>query len=95
MMMVMQLHPARRASRLSRSREFIAAVLLSLSFIAYAPQSARAADEVEHYDARVQTYVPDVELKSSGVGFTWILLFMLLGVCVGVIFKDAKRSHLD
>jgi hypothetical protein len=80
-----------------RVRKTIAGMVLGLTLIAANPHAARADDEnTEHYDARVQGYTtPDVELKSSGTGGAWVMLILLGVVCVSVIFKDAKRSHLD
>ena len=76
-----------------------AALLLAVSLIACNPHSAMARqsdEDIEHYDARVQGYDnPDVELKSSSTGMAWMLVICLGVMCVAVIFKDAKRSHLD
>jgi hypothetical protein len=87
----------RRSGFVRSFRKSIAAVLLAVSLIASTPQSARAAsdDDVVHYDARVQGYSPDMELKSSSTGGCWILLIFMGVICVAVIFKDARRSHLD
>lgn len=81
----------------SRFKKSLAAILLAGSFIACNPHQAiaRNEEEVEHYDARVQGYDPDMELKSSSTGMAWMLMVCLGVVCVAVIFKDAKRSHLD
>ena len=79
-------------------RKFVAAMLLGVSVLCCSPHTASASsnnDEVEHYDARVQGYTPDVELKSWGVGGCWMMMICMGVVCVAVIFKDAKRSHLD
>ena len=79
-------------------KKFTAALLLAVSLMACNPHSASARqndEDVEHYDARVQGYEPDAELKSSSTGMAWMLVLCLGVVCVAVIFKDAKRSHLD
>jgi hypothetical protein len=78
-------------------RKFIAASVLALSLVAATPHGAYASsdEDVEHYDARVQGYDPNVELKSWGNGGSWMMLIFMAVVCVAVIFKDAKRSHLD
>ncbi len=79
------------------SRKFVAASLLAFAMLFAMPNHASAApdDEVEHYDARVQGYDPDVELKGSGTGGSWTMLILLGVVSISVLFKDAKRSHLD
>ena len=78
-------------------KKSLAAILLAVSFVAATPHSAMATreEDIEHYDGRLQGYDPDVELKSSSTGMAWILTVCLGVVCVVVIFKDAKRSHLD
>jgi hypothetical protein len=79
-----------------RFRKTIVGVVLAVSLIAATPHAAMAGDDdAEHYDARVQGYDPDVELKSSGTSMAWIMIIFMGVVCVSVIFKDAKRSHLD
>lgn len=80
-------------------RKFTASLLLAISLITAVPHSAYA-DKVKieddaHYDGRVQGYEPDVELPSASQGMNWFLLLALGTVCIMVIFKDAKRSHLD
>jgi hypothetical protein len=85
----------------NRFRKFIAAMLLAVTLIAAVPRSAFAdgpgkIDDDAHYDARTQGYTdPDVELPPSTNGGAWVLLIFCGVVCVAVIFKDAKRSHLD
>jgi len=32
---------------------------------------------------------------SASTALTYIMFFMLAGLCVGVMFKNPKRSHLD
>jgi hypothetical protein len=79
-------------------KRFAIAICLAFALMGSMPSWARAAigdDTVEHYDARVQGYTPDVELKSGGVAMMWVLMILMMVVCVSVLFKDAKRSHLD
>jgi len=47
------------------------------------------------YDARVQGYATPVQLDSGSTALTWLLLIVLAAIAIGVLFKDAKRSHLD
>jgi hypothetical protein len=50
----------------------------------------------EIVDARLEGYDKiNVTLSSGSTALTWILLLVLCGLCVAVMFKDAKRSHLD
>lgn len=48
-------------------------------------------------DARLDGYKDgNVALKdASGTGLTWVLLIVLGGLCIGVMFMNSKRSHLD
>ncbi len=80
-----------------RARRWLAGLAMSAAAVSAAsPNAARAAEEeVEHYDARVQGYSPDVESKSSSVGMIWVLAILLGGATIGVMFIDSKRSHLD
>jgi hypothetical protein len=85
-------------SRPSRSiRKYLAAMVVGASVLCCSPQRAAASsdEDVQHYDARVQGYTPDVELKSWGVGGCWVMLIAMAVGCTAVIFKDSKRSHLD
>ncbi len=68
---------------------------LAIVLLAAAPGSVRADDEPEVYDARLQGYEQTVQLQSSSTALTWLLLVALGVVCVSVLFKDAKRTHLD
>ena len=89
-------HPSAMFRKLKKST---AAFLLAVSLIACSPHSAWAdpgkIDDDAHYDARVQGYDPDIELPSASSGLCWFLLICFAVGCVSVIFKDAKRSHLD
>jgi hypothetical protein len=78
-------------------KRYAAALCLAVSLIACNPSHALGRDDPDavHYDARVQGYTPDVELKSGGTGMMWVVMILLGAICVSVIFKDAKRSHLD
>jgi hypothetical protein len=52
-------------------------------------------EEREIIDARLEGYQGLVSLPASGTALLWLLLLFLAGVTVAVMFKDAKRSHLD
>jgi hypothetical protein len=92
---------AHRSKLLTNVKNYLAGFVLAVSLIACSTPSALATagagkiDDDAHYDARVQGYDPDVELPSNSGGFCWFMLICFGVVCVSVIFKDAKRSHLD
>ncbi|HEY7089369.1 MAG TPA: hypothetical protein VH518_14830 [Tepidisphaeraceae bacterium] len=60
-----------------------------------------ASDKI--YDARLEGYTEGaqnsnsltVTLESSSTALMWLLLVVMAGICVGVMFKNAKRTHLD
>ncbi len=91
-------HPAaHRSGGPSFARRALLALALSAGVLGSAPGVARASsdDDVEHYDGRVQGYSPDAEAKSSSVGLTYVLVVLLGAGCVGVLFMNPRRSHLD
>jgi len=79
-------------------RRYLLALLLALSLtLTVAPRTALARDEQEKeiYDARLEGYQNSVSLDSGSTALTWLLLILLTGICVGVMFMNPKRSHLD
>jgi hypothetical protein len=69
----------------------LAIVLLTMG----AAPLAMADDNAKSYDGRLDDYNRNVTLDNSGAGLTYFLWAVLGVVAVGVMFKDAKRSHLD
>ena len=59
------------------------------------PVSASAQEEKQPYDARLENYKGNVTLDTGSTALTWFLFIVLAGLCVGVMFKNANRSHLD
>lgn len=81
--------------------------MATLSLLVATP-SARAQDDEESarpvVDARLegltnsdQRDTVDVtkQLGAGGTGGYWVLFLFLAALTAGVLFKDAKRSHLD
>ena len=95
----MRVQPAAHHGFFRSIKKYAAGAVLATSLIFAAPHTASAIpnkiDDDAHYDGRVQNFDPDVELPSSSNGMTWFLVLAMGFVCVSVIFKDAKRSHLD
>ena len=78
-------------------RSFATALLL---FGLAGPAHAQDDDEVRP-DARLEGF-RDAEgklvkavLPESGMGGTWAVFVMMGVLCVGVMFKNGKRTHLD
>lgn len=67
--------------------------------VASIPATARASSSDSEaptiYDARLQGYSQNVQLDSGSTALSWLLLCALGVICLGVTFKDAKRTHLD
>ena len=65
--------------------------------IVFSPAMALAQDEENSkvYDARLEGYPSNVTLDSSSTALLWLLMIVLAAMCVGVMFKNARRTHLD
>ena len=83
----------RRAGGL-RARVLSACCALALLAGAPAAVHAQSASD-ETTDARLQGYAGRPALEKSGVGPTWLLFIALSIIGCSVLFKNAKRSHLD
>lgn len=59
------------------------------------PGVARAQDEENYYDARLEGHSDKVTLPGGSTALMWLTLAGLGILCVGVTFKAGKRSHLD
>lgn len=75
-------------------RTYALSIVVSLLCLAVAPLAVLAEDK-EAYDARLLGYPQTVELESGSTGLTWFLLVILGVLTISVLFKDAKRTHLD
>jgi hypothetical protein len=64
-------------------------------FAALAPILAFAQDEKNYPDARLEGYKDPVFLDAGGTGGTITFFLILMLITVGVMFINAKRSHLD
>ena len=52
-------------------------------------------EEREIIDGRLEGYATNVTLDSGSTGLTWVVFIILTIICLGGLFKDAKRTHLD
>lgn len=83
----------RTAGRLSLPRRWLVAGVLALGTLA-AP-AAVSAQEEDETDGRLAGYQNEMKVENDSTALTW-LLFVFLGIVgLSVLFKDAKRTHLD
>ena len=80
-------------------KQRLLAILLACTLSFSAPIVAFAGDDEAppKIDARLEGYKEgDMGLKSaSGVAINYILLIVLMAMCIGVLFINPKRTHLD
>ena len=76
-------------------RRFAIIVALSACYWMPLPAAQAADDEKGPTEARLENYPNKVTLEDSGVALTWIIFLVLTALTVGVMFKNANRSHLD
>ena len=70
--------------------------LLVLLAVLSAPLRVLAQEENSKvYDARLEGYENKYTLDAGSTGLTWLLLVVLGAICIGVLFKSGKRTHLD
>lgn len=73
------------------------AICLGLVCLAMPLAPARGDDAEETYDARTQGYESQYKtnLEDSGTVGAWFVFVPLSLLALGVMFKNANRSHLD
>jgi hypothetical protein len=82
-------------------KRLIIFILATLASLCTVPASSYASsnndDDAPKLDARLDGYKQgNMDLKeASGTGLTWVLLVILGGMCIGVMFMNSKRTHLD
>jgi hypothetical protein len=85
-------------SRIKRRSVHAACRWVAIVMLAITPATALAAkadDEHDVYDARIEGYAGSKTLPGGGSALTWIAFIFLAVVACAGLFKDAKRSHLD
>jgi len=99
----------RRAARwLAGGGRWLALCVVVLAVLAR-PAPARADEDPINNDGRLEGFTQideprtnpprykelPVAMQKSGTGGTWIIFILLTVVGVAVLFKNAKRTHLD
>jgi voltage-gated potassium channel Kch len=46
-------------------------------------------------EARLEGYAQTVRLKDGSTALTWIMIGFLSAIAIAVLFKNARRTHLD
>jgi hypothetical protein len=74
-----------------------AAICVAMACLAMPLAPARADDSEESYDARTQGYDTGIktQMDDSGTVGAWFVFVPLSLLALGVMFKNANRSHLD
>jgi hypothetical protein len=81
---------------MTNMKRSLMSALVGLTIFAAAPMQARADDTTpKSYDGRLDDYLKPVTLDNGGTALTYFLWAALGVVALAVMFKDAKRSHLD
>lgn len=76
-------------------KRFLLILVMTIAATALPFRPAFADDEDAKPNVKVEGYTRPVKLEDSSTALTYILLIFIGGICVAVMFKDAKRSHLD
>ena len=86
-----------RPQYIRRRRLIVASAwLLTMAATLLTPFVAVAQDEAVKNDARLEGYAQKVMVDSGdSTALSWLLLVFLAMVALGVMFKNAKRTHLD
>lgn len=92
--MTSRLNLLRAVSPLS-ARALSRAAVLVLALSLLWPTASLAQDEGVEYDARLDGYETKVQVDGDSTALMWILLVALAAVALGVMFKNARRTHLD
>lgn len=53
------------------------------------------AEDDEVVNARLEGYASSVKLEPGSSALTYLLLFFLAAIAAAVVFKNARRTHLD
>ena len=84
-------------SKMNALRRGALALVLAIGGAVATPNAALARDEEEPAgtDARLEGYQGGAKLDPSSNALNWLLLVVLAAACIGVMFMNPKRSHLD
>jgi hypothetical protein len=72
---------------------YVTLAVLLAPIIALA-RSSEDEDTVK-LEARLEGYTTTVRMTSGSTALTWLLIGFLSAMAIAVLFKNAKRTHLD
>jgi hypothetical protein len=81
----------------SPMKRWMIAIALAAAMFAAVPSTSRASssdEDVPTHDARLDGYATKTVLD-GGTAVTYICLGLLSVLCLGVLFINGKRTHLD
>ena len=52
-------------------------------------------EETVRLEARLEGYPIQVRMASGSTALTWLMIGFLSAITIAVLFKNAKRTHLD
>jgi hypothetical protein len=80
----------------TRTRRALLAWPVAAAAAVLPASAALAQEEAPKNDARLEGYEARVQVESGdSTALMWLLLVFLAMVAMGVMFKNAKRTHLD
>ncbi len=88
-------------SNRGRLRRFLPRLMIAFALLLSGAGAFAADDELPKVDPRVEGfYARDGKPAGMGVdagseSLTWVLMLGLSIMCVAVLFKNARRTHLD
>ncbi len=78
-------------------KRWLLATAVAVSMLAATPGVSRASsdEEAPSHDARMDGYKEKVATDAGGTALTYICLGLMGVLCMGVLFINGKRTHLD
>ena len=96
--MIADMSTRTKRSCIQKLRSGALAAMLALSSTLTLTSTAQARssdDETPSTEARLEGYAGGAKLEPSSNALYWLLLVVLGAICIGVMFINPKRSHLD
>jgi len=56
---------------------------------------AKEDEDTARLEARLEGYQLNVRMKEGSTALTWLMIGFLSAIAIAVLFKNAKRTHLD